>query len=299
MRFSSLQVPPMMLVFLIATVSAIPNATLMYDNGGWIECIRLRWTGDILLPYTNATLLLNFTGTHPFTGFTGIAEIQPDFFALFSGNFLTNGGLPVLGVGSWGVWTIDFRGRGALPPVATFIQQVPASVFFLGASRFDDHTVLIADGGQGLLYRMNLQTGAYTIVVQGDPSMDRHGGLAGIHGVHFQAPYVYYSNTFGIGFWKWLVSPSGVPIDLPVEISTMANASKDRPEEFVMWIDGSTYMPIQAGGIQKIAANGTASAFLNVQEPTTCTVGRTLADWDVLYIANKYGKVYREPHLLL
>jgi hypothetical protein len=291
---------------LLSSRSAVPNATLIYGNGGWIECIRVRWTGDILLPYTNvpelwslnpftgnATLLFNFTG-HPFTGFTGITEVQPDFFAIFSGNFsITAGGL---GFGSWGVWTFDFRDRGTLPPIATFVRQVPESQFFLGASRFDDNNILFSDGGQGLLYKMNLQTGAYNIVSQ-DPSMNKNGGLAGIHGVNYLPPYIYYSNTFGGGYWRLLVSPTGVAIGLPTEVSPLSPG--DRLEEFAAWIDNSTYIGIQAGGIKKVAWNGTVTPFVNVEPPTTCTFGRTLSDWDVLYIATKFGTVYKAPHLIL
>jgi hypothetical protein len=281
----------------------VPNATLIYGNGGWIECIRARWTGDLLLPYTNvpelwslnpftskATKLLTLNGS--FTGLTGITEVQPDFFAILSGNFSTTTG--ALGIGSWGVWTVDFRDCGDGPPVAKFIKQVPNSGFFLGAARLDSSNIFIADGGQGILYKFNVFTGDYTIVSQ-DISMSKNGGLAGIHGVNYVAPYVYYSNTFRGGFWKLKVTSAGVAVGSPIEVSTLD--AVDRLEEFATFYDGSTYVGIQAGGIKKIDPSGTYSPFVNVDPPTTVTFGRTLFDWDVLYIATKFGTVLKAPHL--
>ncbi|KAK3375780.1 hypothetical protein B0T24DRAFT_485853, partial [Lasiosphaeria ovina] len=272
-----------------------------------IECIRARHTGALLLPYTNvpelwsldptsgrATLLANFTsaeslprGVAPFAGFTGLAEVAPDLFAVLSGNFSTTAF--TLGNGSWGVWTFDFGGRDK--PVAKFVRQVAASQFFLGAARYDARSILIADGGQGLLYRLDVLTGRYS-VVSADASMGRSGGLAGIHGVRYAAPYVYYTNTFGGGFWRMRLDPAtGLPAPAagpPVLLAPLQPG--DRPEEFATWRDGSVYVAIQAGGVERVAAGSNVSTpFVNVERPTTVVFGRMPGDADVLYIATGSG----------
>jgi hypothetical protein len=274
------------------------QAVLVYDNGGWVECIRARSNGDILLPYTtkpelwsldpvtkNATKVLTLDG--PFLGLTGITEVLPDYFAVLSGNFSTTTG--VLDTGSWGVWTVDFRGCGDGPPKAKFIKQVPESRFFLGASKFNDHTIFIADGGQGLLYKMDLDTGDYSVVLK-DITMDRNNSLAGIHGVNYVKPYVYYSNTFRGGFFKLEVDKYGDVVGQPSEISALG--ADDRLEEFAPYTDGNIYMGVQAGTIKKISPDGQFSLFVNVDPPTTCTFGRGPHDKNVLYIGTKFGSVF-------
>ncbi|KAH8881793.1 hypothetical protein GQ53DRAFT_832095 [Thozetella sp. PMI_491] len=284
--------------------ATIPNATLVYDNGGWIEFLAVRPNGSILLPYTSspelwslnpltgeATLLVNFTG--PFTSLTGITEVQPDFYAVLSGNFTLN--TAELSTGSWGVWTVDFRGCDNCLPVVNFIRQIPESRFFLAAERLDDDNIFIADGDQGLLYKMNIITGEYSIVLQ-DISMDRNGGLAGIHGVQYAAPYVYYTNTFRGGYWKLEVSHAGEAIGSPIKISSLDTG--DRLEGLAPWIDGSVFIPIQSGGVKRVWPDGSYAQYLGVEPPTDCIFGRTQFDWDVLYICTAFGTVYKAPYQL-
>jgi uncharacterized protein (DUF2141 family) len=113
------------------------------------------WTVD---PATKkATKLVSFAGA---TCSAGITEIAPDVFAVVAGQFSFGGGNKA---GSWAIWKVDFTSGTA---VASILKAVPESGFFNGLTTLDNSTILIGDASKGAVWRMNVQTGAYSIAIQ-------------------------------------------------------------------------------------------------------------------------------------
>lgn len=105
----------------------------------------------------NASKVATFTDA---TCTGGIAEIAPDVFAVVAGQFSFGGGLKQ---GSWGIWKVDFTSG---TPVTSLLKKVPESGFFNGLSAFSNDTILIGDASKGAVWSMNINTGAYTMVIQ-------------------------------------------------------------------------------------------------------------------------------------
>jgi hypothetical protein len=276
----------------VSRQSSPPRAASVYSGGGWIEHIAVRSNGQILLPKTDvpelwgldpttktASKLLSFPNC---LGLTGVAEVSPDLFVVLAGNFSTRS--TSIKTGSWVVWTVDFRNAGS--PKSTRIKAVPESGFFLGTSAINNNTILIADAHNGCMYKMDLDTGNYNVVLA-DKSMDRNGQLAGIHGLHYLDGYAYYSNTFGGGLWKLKVDSTGKASGSPSQIATF-----DHSEDFVIASDGTYYINKMTGGNFKISADGkTTSELVSVGSPTGVALGRGEKDKNVLYFATAGGAV--------
>jgi hypothetical protein len=267
-------------------------ATPVFAADGWIEVIAARSNGELLLPYTHKPELWSLNpqtnkttkiATFPNAwGLTGITEVSHDFWAVSAGNFSTTNF--TLQRGSWSVWTVDLRGK---EPKTTFVKQIPGSGFFIGSTPLGHNNIMIADAGQGILFKMNVLTGDYS-VISNDTSMSPNGGLAGIHGVHWVKGHAYYTNTFGGGFWKIKVDHSGKAIGAPTQIAPFT-----RPEDFAFTPDGSAYAGMMTGGIWKISPDGNVTKFVDVEPPTSVVFGRGKNDKSVLYISTAKGDLFK------
>ncbi len=269
-------------------------AANLYKGSGWIEMITARSNGQLLLarldvpelwgldPSTKAaSKLLSFSGA---ASVTGLAEVSPDVFAVITGNFSTRGF--TVKSGSWAVWKVDFTG-GA--PKATQVKLVPESGFFIGAAALDKDNILIADAGKGSLYRMNLGTGEYSVVLA-DKSMvaPAQGGLQeGIHGLKYHDGYAYFTNTFGTGFYKLKVDASGKASGTPTEVVNLATA-----EDFIIGADGTAYVAQpNANAVTRVTADGKTSKVASASSCSSVVFGRGEKDKNVLYIATTNGAV--------
>ncbi|KAH8887225.1 hypothetical protein GQ53DRAFT_609058, partial [Thozetella sp. PMI_491] len=268
--------------------AAAAQASRVYGGSGWIEIMAARASGQLLLPHTNvpelwgftpetkvAVKLLSFPGA---LGLTGIAEISPDVFAVAAGNFSTRD--MTVKSGSWTIWKVDLTGG---TPKATRIKSVPDSGFFLGIAAIDNSTILIADARKGSLYKMDMMSGDYSVVLA-DKSMDRNGQLAGIHGLHYIDGHAYYTNTFGGGLWKLQVDSSGKAMGSPTQVTPLS-----RPEDFVRGPGGVFYVGRMAGMITKLTPDGKTSQYVGASGSTSLVLGRGDKDRNVLYISTTSG----------
>jgi hypothetical protein len=99
-----------------------------------------------------------------------IAEVAPDVFAVVAGNYASAGGNKP---GSWGVWKVDFTSGTA---VTKLLKKVPESGFWNGLTAFNNDTVLIGDASKGAVWRMNINTGAYSLAIE-EATMKPSGSL--------------------------------------------------------------------------------------------------------------------------
>lgn len=183
---------------LAKTVYQFPNPT-------WIENIHSLSNGSILVsiisrPAAELHIVHPTTSTsnlvHAFPGaesLAGIAEYQPNVFAVVVGNYsLTTGAV----AGTWSVWSVDLscteKTRGA---VVKKLASVPT--FFNGAVALNSHTVLLAASSNGNVWALDTRTGKYSVVLD-DESMKPTGTgpiVIGVNGLKMHKGYLYYTNT--------------------------------------------------------------------------------------------------------
>jgi hypothetical protein len=110
-----------------------------FPNETWIENIAIRSNGNLLLSLFNVPQLYELDmlplapssakllHTFPFTtGLAGIAEIQPDVFAVLAGNWSLETFSTTLG--SWSAWKVDFhRGNENVPAISKIADLMKAS----------------------------------------------------------------------------------------------------------------------------------------------------------------------------
>jgi hypothetical protein len=90
----------------------------------------------------------------------GITEISPDVFAVVAGQYAMAGGNKP---GSWGIWKVDLTGATAK---ASLLKKVPESGMWNGLTTLNNDTILIGDATNGAIWRMNINTGDYSIAIQ-------------------------------------------------------------------------------------------------------------------------------------
>lgn len=185
MRFSALFLPALSLTGSLVSAAALgkqQSVSQVYKFTGSpvkAEGIAARSNGQLLVsffdkgeawlvdpPTKKANKVATFTHC---TCSAAIAEIAPDVFAVVAGKY-TYSNTP----GSWGVWKVDFTAGST--PTTTLIKTVPESGMWNGMTTFNNDTVLIGDALKGAVFKMNVNTGAYSIVIQ-DPTMAPSGGL--------------------------------------------------------------------------------------------------------------------------
>ncbi|KAF2272874.1 uncharacterized protein EI97DRAFT_469982 [Westerdykella ornata] len=213
----------------------------------------------------------------------GIAEIAPDVFAVVAGQFSFGGGLKT---GSWAIWKVDFTSGTAQTSV---LKKVPDSGFFNGLSAFTNDTILIGDASKGAVVAMNVNTGAYSTVIQ-DATMapPANAGIPmGIDGVRYFNGTLYYTNVSKNTFHKVAVDATGKKVG---NIATIwSNTFSDD-----LWVgpDGTAYVATgSAGKIQKVTPDGRISTLVNISGATSVTLGKTEADKNTLYIAGNNGVI--------
>lgn len=176
MRFSTFLVDALLCAGSLVSAIAVEkrqSTTSVYTFSGSPksgEGIAQRSNGQILVSFFDkgelwsvdpaakkASKVATFTDA---TCSAGIVEIAPDVFAVVAGQFAFSGGNKA---GSWGIWKVDFTSG---TPVTSLLKKVPESGFFNGLTNFNNDTILIGDASKGAVWSMNVNTGAYSQVIQ-------------------------------------------------------------------------------------------------------------------------------------
>ncbi|KAJ5902790.1 hypothetical protein N7495_003318 [Penicillium taxi] len=181
------------------------------NNGSWIGNIVLRPDGNLLLTRLdvpevwavnttsgNATLAYSFPNV---TSCFGISEIDTDVFAVVVGNFSTKTYAPT--PGTFAVQQLDFQAQGN--PVASTIAALPEAQALNGMTTFtrDSRLVLIADSPKGAIWKVDVDSGEYSVALN-DTTMTPSGdGLPlGVNGLKSLDGYIYYSSTTRMQFCR-------------------------------------------------------------------------------------------------
>ncbi|CZR60257.1 uncharacterized protein PAC_10153 [Phialocephala subalpina] len=167
---------------------------------------------------------------------------------------------------------------------SVFVKQVPESNFWIGITPFGNDTVFIAEAGKGSIYKITLSTGEYSIVLT-DLTMKAATGSPiseGVHGIVYHAGYLYYTSTFGVGFYKVKIDPVTGKLDGKViPITTVLG----NPERLAVAGDGTSYV-CDAGKnvIIKVDERGKVGNVTSAQRYSSVAFGRRGKDKNTFYI---------------
>lgn len=275
------------------------------NKGTWVENLAVRSNGQIIItrldvpqifqvnPFTPGqppTLIAEFPG---YLGTIGIAEVSPDVFVVAMGNYsvATRANTPK----SYAVWNVDMRSFNGQPGSAktSKITDIPEAILLNGVTLLDggDATVLVADSGLGVVYRVDTKASTYEIV-QDDASMKATG--LGVNGLRVRNGNLFFTNGGKNTFTKVPINRDGTAAGAYQTIVTNTVGSFD---DFALDILGDAFaaqggggnqiVKISRGGVEtEVAGNINSTA---IAGPTSARFGRTLMDLTTLYVTTNGG----------
>ena len=277
----------LLLPLLASAASLAGAATLAPRQGAATQVVRLtsienvavRPNGQILATNMNSATLyaidavaktsataLTVSGA---SGLSGIAEYAPDVFAVIGGK---------------GIYKVDFT---STPPKSSLIKTITEANNLNGLSTFDNSSVLVADAGKGAVYKFNVATGEYGVVLQ-DATMAPSGGIPfGIDGIKYRDGVVWYTNIFKNSFHKVAVDP--VTAKATGAVSTLwTNLMGD---DLCFGPTGKIYVATNGGNslVEVDPAVGKPKSVGSVTGSTSCAFGRTEKDKNVAYVGAGQG----------
>jgi hypothetical protein len=157
-------------------------------------------------------------------------------------------------------------------------------------------TILIADSTLGAVWKLNIKTGVYSIVIQiPDMSAPPEAALSiGINGLRVRDDYLYFTNTGSISFLRVKIMPEGTVFPgATVETLYVGDTGVD---DFAFDKDGTAFIDTNSGNtVVAVGQDGKsvivagALGQLTVAGDTSAVFGRGRGDCDILYVATCGG----------
>jgi sugar lactone lactonase YvrE len=311
--FLTLFFPSVLRASLVATAvrprsPQIPSHQIFqFDNGTWIENIAVRSNGNLLVtlvdrpelyhvdPFHNtATLLANLEDEANAISLLGITEMAPDVFVFVAGNFSVARSAP--DPASYSVWQIDLNHDAKCRKISE-IARLPEASFLNGMTALDrrEGTVLISDSVRGVVWRLNIRTGKYEVVLEDvtmKPIQDAPL-ILGINGIRIFQDYVYYVNAIKGLFCRTRIDLSTGKASGPYEIL----AADVFGDDFAMSNNGVAFITengqnslvrVDADRTRSVVAGGLHSTL--IAGATSAAFGRTWMDQNILYVTAAGGQ---------
>lgn len=301
---------PTLLLFplcLASNIKPLPNirSLAQFPNNTWIENVAVRSNGLVLVTLVTSPEIyqidpfelnpkLELVATFPDAeAVLGIQEIEEDVFAITKGNFsiFTGHG----DARSWSVWKVDFRHR--ILPLISRIADVPEAMFLNGITtvREGSDIVLIADSVGGVIWRLNVKTASYDVVLNTTATQPigtvLTGGF-GVNGVHTRGGFLYFTNT-NLGFFRVPVHRDGTIAGAVEELAEFI-----RGDDFTFDPEGTAYVARGAVDlISKVFPDGSVvplqyentDGVLLEEGNTGIQFGRMKKDRRTLYVSTNGG----------
>lgn len=277
-------------------------------NGSWISNLVVRPDGNLLLTRLdapevwnvnttsgNATLAYSFPNV---TSCFGISEIADDVFAVVTGNFSTETYQPT--PSSFSLQKLDFNGkttsdddRALEGPTASEIVALPEALALNGMATFsrESNLVLIADSPKGIIWKVNTETGDYSVGLNHTTMLPAAGSLPlGVNSVTVLDDYVYYTSTTRMEYCRVKVDKKANPVG---EFEVIASGFL--PDNVELTADGIAYIPTDPqNGLVRITPYGQISLVAGGQISTELagpTSVRMSKDRKILYVGTSGGQI--------
>lgn len=214
-----------------------------FPLGTWLENLAIRKNGKILTTAITSPELFQVDDRgrlppiviHRFTGANsciGITELGDDIFYVIVGN-LTISTLTAV-VGSYAVYEVNLRNyNGTLAAHVTKIAQIPGFKLANGITVLSHKrkTLLVGDSIAGVVYRLDIQTGTITKVLD-QPLTKATNPQAGtaVNGLVVRDGYLFFVNTSQNFLAKIPINEDGTPKSGAV--ATIVNSDVQGPDDF-------------------------------------------------------------------
>ncbi|KAK4108946.1 NHL repeat-containing protein [Canariomyces notabilis] len=247
-----------------------------------IENVAVRANGQILATNMNSANLYSINpvaktsstaiAVSGATGLSGIGEYAPDIFAVIGGK---------------GIYKVDFSGGST--PKSSLIKTITEANNLNGLAVFDNSSVLVADAGKGVVYKLDVNTGSYAVVLQ-DPTMQPWGGIPfGIDGIKYRDGVVWYTNIFRNSFHKVAVDPVTAKATGAVQ-TLWTNLMGD---DLCFGPNGKIYVATNGRNslveVDPAVASPRPTQVGSVTGSTSCAFGRGESDKNVAYVGAGQG----------
>ncbi|OJJ89038.1 uncharacterized protein ASPGLDRAFT_62631 [Aspergillus glaucus CBS 516.65] len=275
-----------LVTFLLASVANAFHLREVYQfpNGTRAENIAVLSNGNLLVTFASTPELWEAIPSaqpgatqvrrlHHFPNaemVTGIAELTPDVYAVITPNT---------------VWKVDLNNGTKNTPTRIVTLQSARTLNGMAVLDPDTRTVAISDSKAGLVWRLDTNTGNYTVILK-DETMaanTKEGALLGINGLRVHDGHVYYVNT-----------PERLFCRIPVNTTTgRATGSREMisqgalADDFAISRQGVGYLAgLTDHVITRVFVNGTQEVIANSSALMSATSGAfgRLGSSDVLYI---------------
>jgi hypothetical protein len=279
----------------MAGVLAAGVATLLFNiTGVNFENSVLRPNGNLLLTTINNGSLfeLDPLATNPeiklvstFGGASvlGIGSIGFDKYAIA-------GGISGQGPGAFtneSIYTIDLSTNGTshAPGIAA---TIPGAMLLDGlvALPAQPHVLLVTDALQGLIYRVDTDTGLWEIAIQDDAL----AGNPGVNGIKILDNYAYFTNTATSTYGRFAITAGGEQAGDIEIIATDASS-----DDFALDSNGVAYLGRQQSpsAVVRVFPNGTKSVIA-----TSASMGRPCSldlasDDETGYVTTASGQIFQ------
>lgn len=272
----------------VSTVYQFPNV------GSWIEGIAVRPNGNILVTRTDtpelwsidpnshtASLVYTFPNV---TSTVGITAIGDDVYAVGTG--IIDLSTTVATTGSFVIWKVDLTSD---TPQVTTIKAIPEAGSLDGMAYLDrglNTNLLIADTLEGVIWRLNPQSGNYSVALNDSSMLPAEGSAPiGVNGVRVVGNYVYYTSSTQQKFCRVAVADDGSAAG-PFEVI----ATGFFQDGFAIAPDGTAYIATHPQNtVVKVTPQGEASVYagdLNSTEVAGSTdVQFGNCGYQVIYVA--------------
>jgi streptogramin lyase len=244
-----------------------------------VENVAVRANGQILATNMNSanlysidpvakssTTALTISGA---SGLSGIGEYAPDTFAVIGGK---------------AIYKVDFT---TTPPRSTLIKTISEANNLNGLCTFDNTSVLVADAGAGLVFKLDVNTGAHSVVLQ-DPTMAPTGIPFGIDGIKYRDGVVWYTNIFRNSFHSVAVDP----VTAKATAAVKTHWTNLMGDDLCFGPNGKIYVTTNGrNSLVEVdpAAAGQSKSVASVTGSTSCAFGRGEGDANVAYVGAGQG----------
>ena len=257
-----------------------------------LENLAVRSNGHLLLTASNQSYLYDIdpsaSGPNPtklpplsdVASVLGIAETSPDVFAVAAGNFSNFKAIP----GSFSVWSVNMN---TAEPTVKLITKIPEAEGLNGATAlngFSTGTVLIADSIAGGIWKVDVNTGAYSKIIENAALNPPTATSFGINGLRMSGNSLYFSNSGQGTIGRIPVNGDGSAAGA-VEILANATSSSFKYDDLDIDSEGNVWVATHPGSINKVTPEGVQSNMTGFANPTSARFGKG-ATVETLYVVD-------------
>jgi hypothetical protein len=311
-------------------VNSTARTIYEFPNNTWVENLAVRADGKIIVTLINKPDIYLIDPAHPenplllatipgTAGAGGIAEVEPNLFAIAAGNWSVETFQPA--PASYSIWTLDFNAgpfQTILPKVKK-VTDVPTAIFLNGITTLPQPrptdqgshspSILVSDSVLGVVWKVNLESGDYSIAIS-SPLMSPNlttAAVLGINGIHTRGNYLYFTNSFVSLLNRIPIYPNGsasgpdeVYATWPLSDSNLGYVADDFAfdEEGNAWVaqdPSGSIVKVDLERRVELVVGGTKSSL--VVGDTAVNFGRTAKDKAsaTLYVTTNGGMAFPPP----